>query len=100
MNPQQQAEFAAIAAGQKHTESGGGGPTTEKKGGRKQVRNSMEEEPNSPPGLVERLSGSWGGNRVARTISTMLRRVSSLGSEGWDEQVRESMSSLFTRNNY
>mmetsp|Transcript_17485 Transcript_17485/g.35088 ORF Transcript_17485/g.35088 Transcript_17485/m.35088 type:complete len:362 (+) Transcript_17485:265-1350(+) len=93
MSAQQQAEFSAIAAGQKHTESGGGGngggggpTTTEKRGGRKPVKSIMEEEPSSPPGLVERLSGSWGGNRVARTISTMLRRVSSLGSEGWDEQ--------------
>ena len=87
MNPQQQAEFAAIAAGQKQTE--GDRPPTNNSKGRKLVRNSMEEEPNSPPGLVERLSGSWGGNRMARTISTMLRRVSSLGSEGWDEQVRK-----------
>ncbi|GMH75709.1 hypothetical protein TL16_g06851 [Triparma laevis f. inornata] len=44
-----------------------------------------------PPSLSQRLSGSFGGNRLTRTISTMLRRVSSLGSEGWDEQPPDNL---------
>ncbi|GMI32715.1 hypothetical protein TeGR_g9607 [Tetraparma gracilis] len=39
--------------------------------------------PPAPPTLSQRLSD--GGARFGRSVSTMLRRVSSLGSEGWNE---------------
>ncbi|GMI04497.1 hypothetical protein TrVE_jg11776 [Triparma verrucosa] len=91
MTKEQQQEFADIAGGTKLTE--GGGASNDR--GRGNSNGSMMSDDSGmlppPPSLSQRLSGSFGGGRLTRTISTMLRRVSSLGSEGWDEQPPDSL---------
>ena len=56
-----------------------------------QASTGSDDMPPHQPSLSHRLSGGPpnGGTpgRLGRTISTLLRRVSSLGSEGWSEDV-------------
>ncbi|GMI16220.1 hypothetical protein TrLO_g12963 [Triparma laevis f. longispina] len=93
MTKEQQQEFAEIAGGTKLTE--GGGSNGVERGRGNSASSMMSDDSGSmlppPPSLSQRLSGSFGGNRLTRTISTMLRRVSSLGSEGWDEQPPDNL---------